>query len=164
MIVRSSRGWSPAARPTRLAGALPTTLWLSPDVLLVHGTSDSDLSYLLETVTEEGLRAATDVEVQARLMCIDAAVIACGHTHIQRTMTLEDGRLIVNPGSVGLHAYGDDRPYAHLVESGSPHARYAIADNGVGGWKAEVLCVEYWEKAARDAEANGRTDWSRALR
>ncbi len=28
--------------------------------------------------------------------------------------------------SVGLPAYDDDRPYAHLVESGSPHARYAV--------------------------------------
>jgi hypothetical protein len=80
-------------------------------------------------------------------------------------MTLDDRRMIVNPGSVGLPAYDDDRPHPHLVESGSPHARYAILSKEGDGWAAELLSVEYdWEQAARDAEANGRTDWSRALR
>lgn len=145
--------------------ALPPILRLSDDVLLVHGTPDSDLTYFLETVTEDGLREATREEVEHRAGSADAAVILCGHTHLQRVMTLDDGRMIVNPGSVGLPAYDDDRPYPHLVESGSPHARYAVVSQENGGWAAELLCVDYdWEQAARDAEANGRRDWSNALR
>ncbi len=154
-------------RPEQLdwLAALPSTLRLSADVLLVHGTPASDLAYFLETVTEEGLRAATPAEVQQRAGSVDAAVILCGHTHLQRVMTLDDGRLIVNPGSVGLPAYDDDRPHPHLVESGSPHARYAVVSKGESGWTVDLHSIEYdWEQAARDAEANGRMDWSRALR
>lgn len=154
-------------RPEHLAwlAALPTTMRLHEDVLLVHGTPDSDLAYFLETVTDNGLRPATREEVEQRAGDVEAAVILCGHTHLQRVVTLDDRRMIVNPGSVGLPAYDDDRPHPHLVESGSPHARYAILSKEGDGWAAELLSVEYdWEQAARDAEANGRTDWSRALR
>lgn len=153
--------------PGQLAwlAALPATIRLSNDVLLVHGTPDSDLTYFLETVTEDGLREATREEVEQRAGSADAAVILCGHTHLQRVMTLDDGRVIVNPGSVGLPAFDDDRPHAHRVESGSPHARYAVLSNDSEGWSADLLTVEYdWEQAARDAQANGRADWSRALR
>lgn len=80
-------------------------------------------------------------------------------------MTLDDGRMIVNPGSVCLPAYDYDRPHAHLVESGSPHARYAVLSNEGDGWEVDLLSVDYdWEQAARDAEANARIDWSKALR
>lgn len=163
----SDRHAADTLRPEQLAwlAALPTTLRLSDHVLLVHGTPDSDLTYLLETVTEEGIRPATPAEVEQRVGGVDASMILCGHTHLQRLMTLDDGTMIVNPGSVGLPAYEDSRPYPHLVESGSPHARYAVLSNEGGGWTVDLLSVEYdWEQAARDAEANGRDDWSRALR
>jgi putative phosphoesterase len=145
--------------------SLPATLRLSDDVLLVHGTPESDLTYFLETVTEAGLRPATRAEIHERAGDTDAAVVLCGHTHIPRTIRLDDGRLIVNPGSVGLPAYDDDRPYPHVIETGSPHARYAIIDGEDGKWSAELLEVSYdWEEAARYAEAGGRVDWARALR
>lgn len=163
----SDRHAADTMRPEQMAwlAELPATLWLFEDVLLVHGTPDSDLTYFLETVTEEGVRAATSDEVRQRAGSVDASVILCGHTHLQRVMTLDDERIIVNPGSVGLPAYDDDRPYPHVVESGSPHARYAILSNEVDGWAVDLCWVEYdWEQAARDAEANGRMDWSRALR
>lgn len=145
--------------------SLPETLRLSDDVLLVHGTPSRDLTYFLETVTETGLRAATNAEIEARVGDTDASLILCGHTHVQRVVMLDDGRLIVNPGSVGLPAYDDDMPHPHLVESGSPHARYAVVTKGRDGWSADLISVAYdWERAARDAEANGRLDWARALR
>ncbi|HEY0628087.1 MAG TPA: metallophosphoesterase family protein [Sphingomicrobium sp.] len=144
---------------------LPETLRLSPDVLMVHGTPDSDLAYFLETVTPDRLRQATEKEVEHRAGDVDAKVILCGHTHVPRVVRLADGRLIVNPGSVGLPAYDDDRPYPHVVETGSPHARYAILTEAGGEWTADLIAVEYdWEGAARDAEANGRLDWAWALR
>ena len=144
---------------------LPPTLRLLNDVLLVHGTPDSDLTYFLETVTKEGLREATLTEVEQRAGTVEASVILCGHTHIQRVVTLADKRMIVNPGSVGLPAYSDDRPYPHVAESGSPHARYAILSKGREGYTVDLFAIEYdWEKAAQDAEAHGRPDWAKALR
>jgi hypothetical protein len=78
---------------------------------------------------------------------------------------LDDGRLIVNPGSVGLPAYEDDHPHAHVVEVGSPHARYAVIAQVRGRWSAEFILVDYdWEAAASAAEVLGRSDWGRALR
>jgi predicted phosphodiesterase len=163
----SDRHAAASLRADQLAwlAALPPTLRLSEDVLLVHGTPDSDLAYFMETVTAEGLRPATEVEIRERAGNADAAVLLCGHTHLQRIVTLGDGRMVVNPGSVGLPAYDDDRPYPHIIESGSPHARYAIISDEGGDWSASLLAIEYdWERAARDAEANGRMDWARALR
>ena len=163
--------------PEQLAwlGALPATLRLSKDVLLVHGTVDSDLTYLLETVTPEGMRPATHAEMLERAGTTDAALTLCGHTHVQRAVTLNDGRMIVNPGSVGLPAYDDSHPYPHVVESGSPHARYAIVQKDTGSsdtgsgpvarWSVDLISVAYdWEQAAQHAEMNHRPDWARALR
>ncbi len=147
-----------------LAG-LPTTLRLEPDVLMVHGTPDSDLGYFLETVEPEGARAATLQEAAERAGEAQAALILCGHTHVPRVMRLADGRLIVNPGSVGLPAYAARHPWPHKVETGTPHARYAVAAREAGGWSAELLAVAYdHESAARTALANGRPEWAHALR
>ncbi|MBN3763618.1 metallophosphoesterase family protein [Burkholderia sp. Ac-20365] len=145
--------------------ALPTTLRLDHDVLLVHGTPESDLDYFLETVTANGCRPATQDEVESRAGAADASLILCGHTHLQRSMQLPDGRLIVNPGSVGLQAYADDRPFPHRMEMRSPHARYANVTRTASGWNVEFRSVEYeWNKAADVAALNGRSDWDIALR
>jgi predicted phosphodiesterase len=149
-------------RPDQLAwiASLPQTLRLAPDVLLVHGTPASDLDYFLETVSATGCRAATGAEVAALASDVDASLILCGHTHIPRSMRLDDGRFIVNPGSVGLQAYEDDLPYPHRMETGSAHARYAIVTRTTAGWDAEFHRVEYdWNTAATKAKANGRPEW-----
>lgn len=147
-----------------LAG-LPDHLWWDEDVLLVHGTPASDLEYFLETVTPEGLRPATPDEVAARAGDCPARLVLCGHSHVPRSFALADGRLVVNPGSVGLPAYAEDWPAPHVVETGSPHARYAIVERGAGGWTANLRAVAYdWGAAARLAEARDRPDWATALR
>jgi putative phosphoesterase len=144
---------------------LPETIQLWDDVLLVHGTPESDVMYFLETVDERGARPADMQEITARAAGIDAALILCGHTHMPRSVRLDDGRLIVNPGSVGMPAYEENRPYAHKMETGSPHARYAIVEKRNGKWTAELFAVLYdWEKAATAAEKRERPDWARALR
>ena len=143
----------------------PVSFWLSPDVLLVHGTPCSDIQYFLETVDENGLRPATINEVKSRAGNTPARLILCGHTHLQRSFALDDGRLIVNPGSVGLPAYLDQQPFPHKVESGSPHARYAIVEKTNNQWSAEMIAVDYdWESAAITAAERGRPDWEQALR
>ncbi len=139
--------------------SLPTSLELD-DVLLVHGTPASDLEYFLETVTAEGCRAASMAEVAIRAGSTTASLIVCGHTHVPRTVRLNDGRLIVNPGSVGLQAYYDDRPFFHVVATGTPHAKYAVVSREKGHWVSQHISVKYeWGIAAATAVANGRPDW-----
>ena len=146
--------------------ALHATLRLRDDVLLVHGTPTSDLVYFMDTVTPQGSRAATVDEVTQRAGDASAGLILCGHTHMPRSMALPDGRLIVNPGSVGLPAYDDEHPYAHVMENGTPHARYAIVeDDAQGRWHAQFYQLDYdWEAQARLALAHGRPDWVVPLR
>jgi len=145
--------------------ALPATRRVFDDVLLVHGTPDSDLEYLLHTVTADGLREATDDEVAERAGSTDAALVLCGHSHLPRAVRLAGGRLVVNPGSVGLQAFADDHRFPHRAETGSPHARYAILERRDGRWSAEQVEVAYdWARAAAAAEARGRDEWARALR
>lgn len=144
---------------------LPATLRIADDVLMVHGTPESDLDYFLETVTEAGCRAATQAEVERRAGSGPERLILCGHTHVPRSATLGDGRLVVNPGSVGLQAYEDSHPWPHRIETGSPHARYATLTRTKSGWNVEFHAVEYdWDAAADLARANGRADWVMALR
>lgn len=150
------RGW--------LAG-FPSTLDLEGRVLLCHGTPSSDVDYLLETVDASGCRAAAPGDVAARAGATSASLILCGHTHIPRKLALPDGRVVLNPGSVGLQAYDAKWPYPHVMQTGSPHARYAIADHTDGVWHIEFLQVAYdWDAAAELAAANGRPDWARTLR
>lgn len=162
---RQADGLLTAAMRAWLASLQPT-LRLADDVLLCHGTVESDLDYLLEHVDEDGARPATRAEVESRARNYDASLILCGHSHVPRTLQLAAGQLVVNPGSVGLPAYGCDDPYPHVMEAGSPHARYAIVERGNGGtWTAELIAVEYdWESVARCAAERGHEDWSVALR
>lgn len=113
--------------------SLPLTLELAAGVLAFHGSPTSDITYLLHAVEPAGVRPATEPEVMQRLG--DAAttpLLLCGHTHLHGSMRLPTGALVVNPGSVGLPAYDDDAPYPHVIEAGTPHARYAIIDNTSG--------------------------------
>lgn len=144
--------------------ALPATLRID-DVLLVHGTPASDVEYFLETVTPAGCRPATIEEVTARAGSATASLILCGHTHLPKTVHLDDGRLIVNPGSVGVQAYDDQRPFYHVMETGTPHAKYAIVSRDHGRWVSQHLAVAYdWDSAAAMAAAHGHMDWVMPLR
>jgi hypothetical protein len=111
-----------------------------------------------------GIRAARPDEVRARFGARSAGLVLCGHSHVPRVMAL-NGTLFVNPGSVGLPAYDHDHPHDHVVECGSPHARWAIVEHGAQGWQAQLRATAYdWHAAAEQAEAAGRGDWADALR
>ncbi len=151
----------------RWMAGLPAELEPSPGVLAVHAAPGDDLRYLLETVKPSGLTQASDEEVLERLG--DRAgrfeLYLCGHTHLARTRRLPDGSLVVNPGSVGWPAFADDSPYPHVIESGQPHAHYAILERSGGGWMVDQAVAEYdFEAAARLAERHARPDIARALR
>ncbi|MES2937248.1 MAG: metallophosphoesterase family protein [Pseudomonadota bacterium] len=180
---RNSDGYAALRIEQRHADWLRTLApqhWLADGVLLVHGTPSTDLVYWLETVVpgfgvdgSPGIRAATDAELRERLQsgevrAAQATLALCGHSHVPRAAQC-DGTLVVNPGSVGLQAFADDHLQRHIVETGAPHARYAVVERHVGGWNIDDwqvrLCsVGYdWEAMRRLAEANGRPDWAYAL-
>lgn len=145
--------------------ALPATLRLGDDVLLVHGTPTSDLTGWLETVTPAGMRAATHAEAWERAGDAAAGLLLCGHTHVPRALRLDDGRLVVNPGSVGLQAYDDPEPWPHRMANGTPHARYALVERAGSSWTVAHIAVAYdWDGAAALAERHGAADWAYALR
>jgi putative phosphoesterase len=154
------------ARHRKWLASLPLTLEVTDGVLAFHGSPTDDQTYLLETVEESGARSATPEEVTARLgRFTGTPLLLCGHTHLQRSMRLATGALVLNPGSVGWPAYDDDHPHPHVMEAGTPHARYAIAARSNGRWTGEFRAVEYdWERASATAEANQRPDVARALR
>ena len=98
------------------------------EFLLCHGTPSSDEVYLLEAVNASGVWLRRAEELAQMLGQAPQRVVVCGHSHIPRVVELADGRVIVNPGSVGLPAYSDDLPFPHCMETGSPHARYAVME------------------------------------
>jgi predicted phosphodiesterase len=143
---------------------LPPTRQIDGGVLLCHGSPSNDLQYLLEEVEGDRIRLAARERIQERLGETTAVLVLCGHTHIPRVVSLAGGVCVVNPGSVGLPAYDDTLPVAHYVESGSPHARYAIIDWHPSAPRIELIALEYdWDSAARDAAQAGRPDWACAL-
>lgn len=142
---------------------LPARLELAQDVLLCHGTPASDHTYWLHKGRRGAMREATEAEVAGDATA--HALTLCGHTHLPRSLALADGRQVANPGSVGLPAYEDDLPSYHVVETGTPHARYLTAERAAGRWRVELHAVAYdFEISARRAEAAHRPTWAHALR
>ena len=158
--------------------SLPPTLRLSDEVFCCHGTPSSDLAYFLETAVPgfvgvgrgaNGVRAATQAEATERagpaLQGVAHGLILCGHTHVPRVLRLADGRLIVNPGSVGLQGFDDDHVHPHVIETRAPHARYALLERAAAGWAVSLRAVAYdWDATAKRAEDEQRPDWADALR
>lgn len=145
---------------TQWIASLPSVCQFSPEVLLCHGTPTSDCTGLLQTAE----RNATRPEIEGRLGDLDVPVILCGHTHVPRIVHAGPATLIVNPGSVGHPAFADDHPYPHVVESGSPDARYAIVEKRQANWSASLHSVPYaHQEMAALAKLRQRPDWEIAL-
>ncbi|MEO1687220.1 MAG: metallophosphoesterase family protein [Pseudomonadota bacterium] len=123
---------------------LPATLAPAEEVFLCHGTPISDETYWMEAVAPDGQvvpRPRAEVEAEAR--GLSAGLLLCGHTHMPRRLDLADGRVLLNPGSVGCPAYQDDLPVPHRVQTGSPAACYAIAERVADGWSTSFRHVPY---------------------
>ncbi|MDR3670670.1 MAG: metallophosphoesterase family protein [Holophaga sp.] len=143
--------------------AQPGTVQFSPEVFLCHGTPDSDLESLLETLEPSGQRSASAAEVETRLT-VSAPVVLCGHTHVPRAVRSRSGQLLVNPGSVGLPALETTYPFRLMVQTGSPDAHYAILEQRAGNWIPSLITVPYDFRAMADlAKARNRPDWEQAL-
>jgi diadenosine tetraphosphatase ApaH/serine/threonine PP2A family protein phosphatase len=86
--------------------------------------------------------------------------VLCAHSHIPGAADTGE-KTIINPGSVGQPAYEDPSPPAHVSESGSPVARYAVLQ--VDGDRAsfEHIAIPYDHiAAARRAEENQNPAWA----
>lgn len=150
----------------RWIAGLPPTRTVFEDVFLCHGTPESDTTYWLERVEDNGTaRSANLAEILVEAAGITANLILCAHTHIPRCVQLPDGRIIANPGSVGCPAYDDDFPVYHHMQTGTPNASYVIAEKRQGAWNLTFRSVEYDTRPACEcANGNKRSDWARALK
>ncbi|MBX4908607.1 MULTISPECIES: metallophosphoesterase family protein [Rhizobium] len=135
------------------------------EAYLCHATPKDDNLYWLESVSPEGLVFLKPIEaIEALAEGIDLPLILCGHSHVPRAVRLSNGRLIVNPGSVGCPAYDDVLPYYHKVEAGHPLAGYAILEKTAAGWTWQFRNVAYDHMAMSALAAErGRADWASAL-
>ena len=144
---------------------LPATAVVD-DAFLCHATPQNDLSYWLEAYTPDGAarRAPLD-KITARARDIPQTLLLCGHTHVARTVRLADGRLVVNPGSVGCPGFTDhSAPSPRHVCAGTPFAAYAILDRQGAQWTVSHRLVSYdTTNAVARARAAGFSDWMQAL-
>jgi predicted phosphodiesterase len=145
--------------------SLPATLTYKERVLLCHASPANDAAFWLDAVTPNGGVRASPIEaIEAEAEGIDAELILCGHTHIPRVVRLRDGRLVVNPGSVGLPGYDGKLPVPYVVEVGTPHACYAIMERAAGSWSATIRYVPYASATmAALARSKGMLSWASAI-
>jgi predicted phosphodiesterase len=163
--------WDRLAHPHLSAGTfawlatLPATAVID-DAFLCHATPQTDEAYWLEAYTLDGTarRAILD-QITERAVSIPQSLMLCGHTHVARAVHLADGRLVVNPGSVGCPGYTDhDVATIRHVCAGTPHASYAILDRKGAQWSVSHRLVPYDSAPAiARARAAGLDDWVQAL-
>ena len=144
---------------------VPKTAVFRDQVFLCHATPDHDEVYWLETVLPDGtVRLSQLSAIEEKAKGVTQSLILCGHSHLARAVRLSDGRLIVNPGSVGSPGYRDTHPFPHLVEAGTPDARYAILEFTGGAWRVTFRHVPYDHDAmAALARQNGQNELATAL-
>lgn len=146
---------------------LPVTLVVAPGILAFHARPDHDERYLTEVIENGRLVRAPHTAIRKRLKALEPGhrILLCGHSHRTELLSLPDGPVIFNPGSVGCPAYEDPTAPVHVSEQGSPHARYGIVEVGETGDSFEAIAVSYdHEAAARRAEESGRLEWAHGLR
>jgi predicted phosphodiesterase len=134
--------------------SLPKTTDIEGEVYMCHGSPISDVEPWLDNWwTGRSTTMPDEASVLAKAAGIDFPVLLCGHTHIARIVRLRDGRLIVNPGSVGIQFF-----------HGAPDARYALLERRGGKWSASLRAVAYdWNAAAKLALKHGFPQWKEAL-
>jgi len=133
--------------------AVPATYLLADTVFLCHGTPRDDNTSFLDTMVGTTATMHPRDYIEAQADGFQHEVLLCGHTQVPRSLRLADGRLVVNPGSVGLP-----------MEIGSPDARYAIIEKRRSGWNTELRSIAYdHAAAAQQALDRGYPNWAEAL-
>jgi predicted phosphodiesterase len=144
--------------------SLPATM-IVEDAFLCHATPQYDTVYWLHEVRPDGSFAETPPDWVARQAeGVSQSLILCGHTHIARAVRLADGRMVVNPGSIGCPGFEDDEPVYHRVEAGLPHAAYAVMDLTRNGWAVAFRRIPYdSSRAVARASSRNRPGWASVL-
>lgn len=141
---------------------LPATAVVE-DIFLCHATPQDDLTYWLDRPLPSGEMQRSDLATITDLAGdLPHSLLLCGHTHIPRAVRLLDGRMVVNPGSVGCPGYTDEAPWPHRVCAGTPWAAYALLDRGRHGWTLAHRQVPYDPSRAVLA-ARRNAEWASAL-
>lgn len=146
--------------------ALPPTRVIADEIFMCHATPKDDVTPWLDVANALGnIDIAPQDSIEAHGADCDYPVILCGHTHIARAVSLNDGRLVVNPGSVGSPGFKYVGPSGPVRWSAaSPHARYAILDKSRFGWSVDFCAVAYDYRCSADiARATGDPDMAHAL-
>jgi predicted phosphodiesterase len=145
--------------------SMPQTLNYGDEVYLCHGAPRDDARFWLDCVGADGkVRPSAIEDIEAEANGIDASLILCAHTHIARAVRLRDGRMVVNPGSVGLPGYDGQTPVPYKVEVGTPAACYAILEGTRTDWSATIRYVPYNNSAAAEmARTRGMLTWAQAI-
>ena len=145
-------------------GALPATAVLDGQLFLCHGTPRSDMDYWLEDIAG-GRTVLRDHDlIAAEAVGLEYPVMLCGHTHLPRAVHLKDGRLVVNPGSVGCPGYDWDIPADHKVETGTPNASFALLERRGARWLTTHHSVAYdTTRMVALARQNRQEQWARVL-
>jgi predicted phosphodiesterase len=142
---------------------LPPTGEFDNGIFVCHGRPDDDNAYLLENVEGGRLVSAGAAGLRERVGGVTARIVLCAHSHNPGAMAVGE-KLVINPGSVGQPAYEDPTPPAHVSETGSPFARYAVVQLGAGQTSFEHIGVPYDHlAAARRAEENHSPAWAHFL-
>jgi diadenosine tetraphosphatase ApaH/serine/threonine PP2A family protein phosphatase len=82
--------------------SLAVTACFRDMIYLCHATPANDEVYGLETVMPDGaVRLSSIKAIGQAALGIEQSLILCGHSHIPRAIRLRNGRMVVNPGSVG---------------------------------------------------------------
>lgn len=143
--------------------SLPQSGIIHDQIYLCHGTPANDSEYLLEQLHDNFVNVKDYTKIEVLLADIKQKIIICGHSHRPAIVETPD-RIIINPGSVGLPAYDDEKPIPHKIENYSPKARYCIIDLGRSMMVDHVAVSYDYENAAVAAEIHKRDDWARWLR
>jgi putative phosphoesterase len=133
-------------------------------IFVCHGTPESDNEYLVEKVTEHGVFVYNDEDLIDKTKHIKERIILCGHSHVNRVIYLSNGKIILNPGSVGLPAYLGNGQHRFAMESMTPHAKYAIITADGDAISIEQLNIDYdWNAASQQAKEHGNENVAKFL-
>lgn len=135
------------------------------DFYFCHASPKSDEQYLLHDITLNDAILKQPQDIMNLVKEIPQNIIFCGHSHLSDIVYLPNGKVIVNPGSVGLPAYEEEEPFYYKMESGTPFANYTIVKKRDGRWIFEQINITYdVTDAIKQSEKLNRPDWACALK
>ena len=93
-----------------------------------------------------------------------AAEQLTARTHVPQRVDLDDGRIIVNLGSVGCPGFTDDVRVPHAMHAGNARASYAIIEADEWAWDVAFRLVGHDNAAAAPkASLNRRPECASVL-